>query len=421
MIQYHSTSDFSEIVLSCRCCFSKRSWPYLMAMAVPWLISSGQRHVRRLCARASWKRHESSFYRFFSRFKFRTEPFFKALLLLIIRKLKLPEVLIVVDDTLCPKWGRHIFGAASFFDHVHRPRPGFVWGHNWIVLAVVVQLFGVPVALPFWIALYRSQKSCPKEDFRTRLEITVAALQTIRTWISLPITVLADGAYNNKSLLRPLRALHIPLVSRLRFDASLRADPPRRRRKSRGRKPKYGRWLGKLQKMARAGRGWQAVQVHIYGKDVNLMIKSFDAWWPKAGVKLRVVITKDPRGRRKPCYLSSTDLSMSPSTIIERFALRWSIEQLFSDAKLLMGLDSAEVRKENSVLRHAIFTFALMTWVRVWAQQALAKEHNPPTSFSGQLGLLRGALMTSTISHSIPGGQLSKRNSEALAQLAVAG
>jgi hypothetical protein len=388
-------------------------------MAVPWLISSGQRHVRRLCVRASWKRHESSFYRFLSQFKFRIEPFFRVLLLLIIRKFKPPEILIAIDDTLCPKWGRHIFGAASFFDHVRRPRPGYIWGHNWVVLAVVVQLFGSSVSLPFWIALYRSQKSCPKEEFRTRLEISVAALRTIRTWISLPITVLADGAYNNKSMLRPLLALKIPLVSRLRFDARLRADPPRRRRKIRGRKRKYGRCLGKLQKMARTGRGWQPVQVHIYGKDVQLMIKSFDAWWPKAGVKLRVVITRDPRGKRKPCYLSSTNLSMTPQMIIEHFALRWSIEQVFSDAKLLMGLDSAEVRKEKSVLRHAIFTFALLTWVRVWAKEALAKDPHPPTSFAGQLSLIRGALMASTISHSIPGRKLSKRNSGELAQLAV--
>ena len=420
MIQYKSTSDFSELVFSCRCAFSKRSWPYLTAMVVPWLIASGQRHVRRLCARASLERHESSFYRFLSRFKFRREIFFQALLKQILCMFQPPELLVVADDTLCPKWGKRIFGTASFFDHVRRPRPGFIWGHNWVVLAAVVHLFGVPIAVPFWISLYRSRGQCPKALFRTRLEIVAEAMAKVRSWTALPITLLADGAYNNKSMLKPLAALKIPLVSRLRCDARLRRDPLKRRRKTRGRKPKYGGWLPKLQRLARATRGWETAQVQIYGKRVTLKVKSFEAWWPKAGVKLRVVVTRDPSGKRKPCYLSSTDLSLRPVAIIEHFALRWSIEQMFSDAKLLMGLDSAEVRTENSVVRHAILTFALLTWVRVWAKQSLATDRHPPTSFAGQLSHLRGDLMTETILRSIPGRKLSKRNSEALARLAVA-
>lgn len=420
MIRYKSTSEFSEIVFSCRIAFSKRSWPYLLAMAIPWLVQSGQRHIRRLSAPAAWKRHESSFYRFFSRFKFRTQLFFKALLGLILRTFQLKEILIVVDDTLCPKWGRHIFGTASFFDHVRRPRPGFIWGHNWVVLAVVVPLFGVSVALPFWVSLYRSEKSCPKAEFRTRLQIVAEVLQVVQTWFPLRISLLADGAYNNQSLLKPLAKMKIPLVSRLRLDAVLRHEAPQRKAKKRGRKPRYGARFPKLQKMARLERGWRKVRVQIYGKRVWLKIKSFDAWWPKAAVKVRVVIARDPAGKRKPCFLSSTDLALTPVQIIERFALRWSIEQLFADAKLLMGLDSAEVRAPNSVLRHAIFTFALMTWARVWAKKCLARLSDKPTSFARQLSYLRGDLLSQTIFASIPGSRLSKRNTEDLAALAAA-
>ncbi len=420
MIRYQSTSEFSEIVFSCRVAFSKRSWPYVIATAIPWLVQSGQRHIRRLSVRAAWKRHESSFYRFFSRFKFRPQVFFRALLMLIVQTFELSEILIVVDDTLCPKWGKHIFGTGSFFDHVRRPRPGFIWGHNWVVLAGVVNLFGVPVAIPFWVSLYRSEKNCPKGEFQTRLEIVVDVLKTLQTWISLPISLVADGAYNNASILKPLAAMKIPLVSRLRLDAVLRHDAPQRKARKRGRKPRYGARLPKLQKIARSGRGWQKVWVQIYGKRVRLKIKSFEAWWPKAAVKIRVVIARDPAGKRKPCFLSSTDLSLTPVQIIERFARRWPIEQLFSDAKLAMGLDSAEVRTPNSVLRHAIFTFALVTWVRVWAKKGLARFAHPPTSFAGQLSELRGDLLSQTIFSSIPGGKLSKRNSEDLAALAAA-
>lgn len=420
MIRYQSTSELTEIILSCRVAFSKRSWPYLMATAIPWLVQSGQRHIRRLSQRASFKRHESNFYRFFSRFKFRPEAFSKVLLRLILQTFQLTELLIVVDDTLCPKWGRHIFGAGRYFDHVRRPRPGYIWGHNWVVLAVVVDLFGVPVALPFWVTLYRSKKDCPPAEFRTRHQIVVEALQRVQTWVSLPISMVADGAYNNQSILKPLARMNLSLVSRLRLDARLRKDAPKRRRRKRGRKPRYGVWLPSLKAIARSGRGWRTVRVPMYRKLVTLKIKSFDVWWPKAGIQLRVVITRDPAGKRKPCFLSSTDLRLTPEQIIERFARRWPIEQLFADAKVLMGLDSAEVRTRNSVERHALFTFALVTWVRVWAKKHMAAWANPPVSFAGQLSELRGGLMQQTIFASIPGRKLSERNSEEIALLIAA-
>lgn len=420
MIRYKSTSEFREIILSCRIAFSKRSWHYLLAMAVPWLVQSGQRHIRRLSLQAAWKRHESGFYRFFSRFKFPPQRFFKALLMLIVQTFGPKELLIVVDDTLCPKRGPHIFGTASLFDHLRRPRPGYIWGHNWVVLTVLVHLFGVPVALPFWISLYRCKKECPKEEFRRRLQIVVEALKTVQTWVSPPISLVADGAYNNQSLLRSLAGMKISLVSRLRLDAVLCHDVPQRRAKRRGRKPRYGARFPSLSRIAWRRRGWRMVRVQIYGKRVRLRTKSFEAWCPKAGVKIRIVIAGDPAGKRRPCFLACTDLEMTPTRIIERFSLRWPIERLFADAKLLMGLDSAQVRTANSVVGHAIFTFALVRWVRVWAKTCLARLACRPASFAGQLGELRSDLLSQTIFASIPGGRLSKRNSEDLARLATA-
>jgi hypothetical protein len=420
MIRYHCTSEFSEILLSFRLAFSKRSWPYLCATAIPWLVQSGQRHIRRLCWAASLKRHEASFYRFFSHFKFRTEVFFKALLTLIIQTFQLKELLIAVDDTLCPKWGKHIFGAGSFWDHTSRPRPGYIWGHNWVVLAVVVEVFGVPVALPFWVSLYRSKKHCPEAEFRTRLQIAIEALQKVQTWITLMISLVADGAYNNQAILKPLLKMKISLTSRLRFDAVLRrALPKRKKAKKRGRKPKYGSRLPSLTSIAQSGQGWKRIRVKIYGKLVTLNFKSFIAWWPKAGVQLQVVIVRDPKRRRKPTYLSSTDLNLKPVLLIQRFSRRWPIEQLFADVKTWLGLDSAEVRASGSVLRHAIFAFALVTWTRVWAWKHLSDHQNPPVSFLGQLSQLRTKLMAETIFSSIPAQRLSKRNCRDLASLMV--
>jgi hypothetical protein len=415
--RFQYTSEFLGVVMNFRVAFSKRSWPYFLAATLPWVIFDGQRTVRSLAFGAWHRRHESSFYRFFSEFKFNIEVLSRLLFNFIVKNFNLSEILIVVDDTLCPKWGHHIFGTGSFFDHVRRPRPGFIWGHNWVVLAVIVKLFEVPVAIPFWVALYRSKSSCLKKEFRTKLQMTEEALRRVKTWTSLPIRVVADGAFNNESLLTPLAELKCPLVSRLRNDARLRWDPPKRRGKKRGRRPKYGAWLPALGRLARSSRGWQKIQVHIYGKDVTVKVKTFDAWWPKAGVKLRVVIVRDPDFKRKPCFLSSTDLTMTPNDIIETFSLRWSIEQLFSDAKNIVGFDSAEVRNPKSVVRHGVLAFSIVAMVRLWAFKRLYREKKPPTSFAGQISFLRRELIVETIFLSQAPKPGSRRNAEALAQL----
>jgi hypothetical protein len=46
--RYTLSSSFLGVVLSAKVAFSERSWPYLAACAVPWLLCAGQRCVRRL-------------------------------------------------------------------------------------------------------------------------------------------------------------------------------------------------------------------------------------------------------------------------------------------------------------------------------------------------------------------------------------
>lgn len=397
MVSFRYQHEFFGVVFSARLAFSKRSWPYLLSFVVPWLMFQGQRSVTRLHQWASHPRSLSGYYRFLSEGKVRLPILWRSLFGLIVATFPSATLLLVVDDTLCPKWGHRIFGTASYFDHVARPRPGFIWGHNWVVLAVVVRILGVPVALPFWIALYRPASSCPKGTFRTRLELVAEALQTVKTWTSCPIRLLGDGAYFNASLLQPLEKLGIEMVSRLRADAVLRRDPPVRPARRPGRRPRYGTALPRLDRLGRSSQGWQTVQVHIYRAHVRLQVRALDAWWPACGRKIRVAIVKDPKGRHRTCYLTTTDLTLTPEQIIENFAYRWSIEQLFSDVKTHLGFDSAEVRAPRSVLRHAALAFALATWTRVWhfrshsfrRAQARERARASDVSFRRQIQSLR--------------------------------
>lgn len=402
MTRYTFSSSFLGLVFTARCAFSKRSWPYLAACAVPWLLCGGQRCISRLADVGKHRRSLSGYYRFLSDGKWRLRALFRTLFDLAVREFQLTELTLVLDDTLCPKWGRHIFGAGNFFDHVKRPRAGYIWGHNWVVLAVVVQVGRVGwVALPFWIALYRQKKLCPPALFRTRHELAVEALVAVREWFSGAITLLADGAYNNKSIAAPANQLNIELVSRLRSDARLRRpEAPPRPKGKRGPKPKRGAWLPKLSILARAGRAFRTERIQIYGKTVELRVREVVAYWPPLEAVVKVVISRDPKRKHRTAYLMTTDLTMSAVQVVELFARRWSIEQLFAVAKNQMGLDSAEVRKERSVIRHAALCLALVTWVEVWAHRCCPALRE--RSFARKLAALRSETIAQTIFASGP-------------------
>ena len=281
-----------------------------------------------------------------------------------------------------------------------------------MVLAVVVQIGRVGwAALPFWIASYRPEKQCPKGTFRTRHELAVEALKLVRTWFSGTISLLADGAYNNCSLVGPARELQIIVTTRIRSDASLREVEPGPQPKSkRGAKPKHGPWLPSLSTLARQTRKFTAETVAIYGKTARLELRELVAYWPALDCVVKVVIAREPKRRRRIAYLMTTDLALTAVAVVEQFARRWTIEQLFSAAKNQMGFDSAEVRKGRSVLRHAALSMVLVTFVEVWA-------HRRPKPFSAKLAAIREEVVTQTIFASGPRRTGSRRISSLLGHL----
>ena len=419
-MRYRYSSDFLGVVLSARIAFSKRSWPYMTALAMPWLMASGQRAMSRMWQIAGRARHRSSYYRFLSEGKIRLEILWRCLFELIVRTFSLTKLVLVVDDTLCPKWGQGIFGTGSFFDHVARPRAGYIWGHNWVVLAVVVQMGSFCwVALPFWIGLYRSKKRCKPKEFRTRFQMVGQMLRSVRLWVpAMEILLLGDGAYNNDSMVSVLDELKIFFVSRLRQDARLRKAPPPRRKSQRGRPAKYGAWLPSLKLLASRHSAFRKATVHIYRRTLKLQVRIVDAFWPALGRKVRLVIVRDPKGRHHTAYLMSTNLTMTAEQIIEAFSMRWSIEQLFADAKIQMGLDSTEARTPRAVLCHAALTMAFITWVQVWHH--LAHPSTAHRSFSRKLNSLRTVTIASTLFSSGPRTMPRRKNTAALANLFVA-
>ena len=114
-------------------------------------------------------------------------------------------------------------------------------------------------------------------------------------------------------------------------------------------------------------------------------------------------------------YLFTTDRSMSAVEVIEAFSRRWTIEQLFSVAKGQMGLDTAEVRKERSVVRHATLCMALITWTEVWAH--LNHVGLRGRSFAVKMAALRAETIAQTIFSSGPRTRGARRIAQDIGDL----
>ncbi len=327
-------TSFGELFRTLRPAFSKRSWPFAVMVAAAWTLSVGRRTVTAFIRQTDGKRHWTLWYKFFSVYRWSELVIAQILVGMAQEIFGLTRLVLVADDTLTGKTGPLIFGCGWFADHSAKPLR-FLWGQNWVILglSVYIEEWKRWVCFPLITRPYIRRKNGPKEwDFRTRLTLVEEMIQDVLGGLSEPlrqlgVLLVADGAYARKRLLKALKNLSIPLVSRLPSTAALYEAPVEPQGKSRGRKRKWGRRMAKLEKIVQEGEFHKLV-VSMYGKDVTLWVKSFVALW-------------------KP-------------------AARWPIEQAIRDGKQLMGFGDAQVRLRPSVLRLSNFGLQLQSLIGLW-------------------------------------------------------
>jgi hypothetical protein len=259
---------------------------------------------------------------------------------------------LALDDTPTKRYGPHVQGAGVH----HNPAPGpaggaFVYGHVWVVLAALAThpAWGV-VALPLLARLYVRAKDLAGIDpwhrpaFRTKLELAVELLRWAKSWLGhwcQSLWVVTDGAYAKAAFLKPMAALGVTVVSRLRKDAALWTLPGVRRPGQRGRSRVYGESRIDLAKRAGQRRGWTTGTFDLYGEPTAKRYKTFVATWRPAGGAIRVVLVDEPTGWR--AYFC-TDVSASVADVLESVAGRFALETAFRDCKEIVGAGQQQVR-----------------------------------------------------------------------------
>lgn len=354
---------------------SRTKWR-LPVVVLGLLFARGRRTV------TSWLRAQGitdtfyDYYYFLQSLGAKIEPLATALFLQLLKQLPIGDrVLLALDDTPTARYGPKVEGAGLH----HNPTSGpddhkFLYGHVWVTLALVLRhpLWGT-IGLPLRALMYVKRKDMPKLadrchwSFRTKLQLAGALV----TWAAKILRaadkkfwLVADGAYAYRAVFRTILPLGVVLVSRLRKDAGLCTLPEPRRPGQVGGTRRYGKQKISVAKRAAHPLGWQTIEVIMYGQTVTKTYKTFLATWrPIRGV-IRVVIVREKDGWQS-FFCSNPDATVTE--ILECFADRSAIENVFHDVKEVWGAGQQQVRNLFTNVACFHLNLWMLTLVEAWA------------------------------------------------------
>jgi hypothetical protein len=207
-------------------------------------------------------------------------------------------------------------------------------------------------------------------------------------------------------------------TTRLPHNAALFAPAPPRTGK-RGRPARKGAKLGKPADLADAAT-WRSVTVSRYGRRETVQVAEVACIWygSFANTPGRCVLVRDADST-KPYDLAlfTTDTVTAAAAVVQRYAVRWSIEPSNATGKQQMGVGQARNRLPKAVERTVPFGMLVQSMVIVWyalhgyhPEDILARRLAQPwydsktePSFEDMIGKLRRTLIAARFSATSPG------------------
>jgi DDE superfamily endonuclease len=443
----HLISTFHLLLAPFQFVFTQPSYQIFLTITTGWILSVRHRYVTELIYAGDkvGDGHWSRFHRFFSHYVWSLDD-----LCLVLTKLLLaafvPQgiILLALDDTLCRKRGLNLFGAGMHHDPLLSSKALKLvsWGHNWVVLCIVVRLpawaptktFALPIAFRLYQNLQGNNKGKKKNDLDTRSRTPknkrskAKATKTHRTrpelglelicWVAAAFpqrvfAVTADSLYGGRSILSHLPG-NVHLISRVHPGGVLYEPAPIPAPGTKGRKRKKGQRLSSMAVWADDTSPWTVLKFDQFGLHADLSVKTRQGLYYKAGRQrlLTFVLVKDNTGKRPLSIFYSTLLDWSARAILSAYASRWSIEVTFEHGKQLLGFEDPANRLPKAVQRTAPMAMVLVSLITLWFHQHGHPHVQFPTrpwytrktepSFADMLGTLRRLSWTELCEGAVP-------------------
>lgn len=115
-------------------------------------------------------------------------------------------------------------------------------------------------------------------------------------------------------------------------------------------------------------RRWQTIPLTIYGRDLSTQVFVCRALWYGAlrTQPVRIVLVRDPSGRRADEACFCTDLTVDAASILETYARRWSLEVTFHDAKPSLGFEDPQNQTAQAIRQTAPLACVISSLVLLW-------------------------------------------------------
>ena len=399
--------SFGGLLAAFQPCFTAPTYRTFQLLIAGWIHCPGRHTITAVAvaAGAVEQRHLSVFHRFFARAQWSLDAVGQVLFRLALAWVPADQPLyLLLDDTLARKHGKGISLATMHHDPLlsTAKKPFFSFGHVWVVLALWVPLplgGGRGFALPLLFRLYvgtkrggqRDAPSRPRAGTRqraaagahaahpycTKLELARELITRVAQWAGERVLYLAvDSAYAGRPVLEG-RPPNVQVLSRLRADAALWARPSHRRPGQKGRPRRRGARLPRLKELARQRRGWAVLPLTLYGRPVSPQVFTLTALWYGAlrEQPLRIVVVRDPTGRRQDEAFFCTDLRVDAAFILTGYARRWTLEVTFHDLKQFLGFADPPQQTARAVLRTAPVAGVVYALVLLWAAEQARAGH----------------------------------------------
>jgi hypothetical protein len=309
--------------------------------------------------------HVSSYHRVCSQRRWSTWVLARALITFLLDHV-VPSgpVLLAGDDTVTEPPGPHVFGKGRHRDGVRSTHSSIAyrWGHQWIVVSVLVKLpFAIrPWALPVLVALYRPPEGDGVHGTRHQTPAHMVRLLLARLMRWFPdrhFIFLGDSGYGTSETARLCQKhrQHLTLVSKCYGDAALYEPPPPRTRHTMGRPRVKGQKLGSPQAVVASTAQRTRLTVAWYGgttRDIE-GVTGTGHWYriEEDLVAVRWVYVHDGTGTHRDEYVLTTDLTMKPQHLVERYTQRWSIATTFQECREHLKRESTKSYGQQTVLR----------------------------------------------------------------------
>ena len=367
------------MVTTLSCILHQRSQWRMAVILTAMLFAKGRKTITSWLRAAGIGRRYKAYYYFIGSLAQKTENIATKLFEVMVRRIykNTNTVLTAIDDSHTPRYGPKVAGAG-----IHRnptPTPDgkkFIYGHIWVTLSAIARHknFGT-IGLPLLARMYVKAKDLKdagpafKSKTEQAVELAKWAYNCCRP-LGKKLWIVTDGGFTRASFLKPVIKMGAVVITRLRKDAVLYAEPKQPEKRKRGRPRKYGERI-KLTNIFNNPDGWFKVKAVLYGKEEIKQVNVFKALYKPAGCLVQVLIVRESEGCFRAFMCSAP--AASAVEILEAVADRFAIEQNFSDIKEVEGAGQQQVRTLGSNIGAFHLNLWLHSMVELWAWDKSAK------------------------------------------------